>query len=39
MEAGEEAALPQLGQATCRRESEEGEAGRLAERRLRESSH
>lgn len=28
-----------LGPATCRRKSEEGEAGRLAERRLRESSH
>lgn len=27
------------GCATCRRESEEGEAGRLEERRLRESSH
>lgn len=25
--------------ATCRRESEEGEAGRLEERRLRESRH
>lgn len=27
------------GHATCRRESEEGEAGRVEERRLRESSH
>lgn len=31
--------LSSPGHATCRRESEEGEAGRVEERRLRESSH
>lgn len=38
-EAAGEHGLLSPGHATCRRESEEGEAGRVEERRLRESSH